>query len=51
MNAKPLNPPPDPLLKRLHAPRQSRMLTELMSQLQVLRLRGNDRTTSQFIRR
>ncbi len=42
MSAKPLNPPPDPLLKSIYAPRQSRMLTELISQLQVLRFRHDN---------
>ena len=51
MNIKPLIPPADPLLKRLHAPRQNSMLTELIVRLQVLRLRGNDRTVRKLMRR
>ena len=50
-NITPLNPPKDPLLKHLHAPRQSRMFTELISQLQLHRLRGGDQTVEQVVRR
>ena len=50
VNVKPLNPPPDPLLKSIYAPRQSRMLTELISQLQVLRFRSDNPPARRNIR-
>ena len=51
MTRKLLNPPKDPLLKHLHAPQRSRMLTELISRLQLHRLRGGDQTMGRIVRR
>lgn len=51
MTPKPLSPPKDPLLKNLHAPRQSRMLAELISRLQLHRLRCGGAPIKRTVRR
>lgn len=51
MTKKPLSPPKDPFLKNLHAPRQSRMVAELMSRLQLHRLSNHVQTVGRIVRR
>ena len=51
MTRTPLSSPKNPLLKNLHVSRQSRMVAELMSRLQLHRLLDGVQTIRHIVRR